>query len=190
MLKHNRSKTLFPNLNLSEGEYVISSVRRHMIGMLVPLVGGTLLISLAFTLLFNYDLIMSAFRSTDATVDPLTIFLLALGFVVIVTALTYFAYYIYTNNKMYLTNESIIQTIQSGLFSKREQAVSLGNVEDASYTQDGIIQKMLNYGAIRLSTIGDENTYRLSFVANPKEQIDVLNNAVEAFKNGRPVEKS
>ena len=46
---------------------------------------------------------------------------------------------------------------------------------------------MLNYGMIRLSTEGDETTYRFSYVANPKEQIAVLNNAVESFKNGRPV---
>jgi hypothetical protein len=38
-----------------------------------------------------------------------------------------------------------------------------------------------------LSTEGDETTYRFTFAANPKRRIAVLNNAVEAFKNGRPV---
>jgi hypothetical protein len=61
------------------------------------------------------------------------------------------------------------------------------NIEDASYVQQGVIQAMFNYGAIRLSTEGDETTYRFSYVTNPKQQIATLNNAVEAFKNGRPV---
>ncbi|MNG38312.1 hypothetical protein D3C84_1259690 [compost metagenome] len=50
-----------------------------------------------------------------------------------------------------------------------------------------MLQSILNYGSIRLSTEGDETTYRFKYVANPKEQIALLNNAVEAFKNGRPV---
>ena len=99
----------------------------------------------------------------------------------------YIAYWVYTANKFFLTNESVIQEIQLGLFTHHEQTVSLANVEDASYDQHGIIQMMFNYGSIRLSTEGEETTYRFSFVANPKQQIATLNNAVEAFKNGRPV---
>jgi hypothetical protein len=73
------------------------------------------------------------------------------------------------------------------LFSRLEQTVSLGNIEDASFTQHGIFQQVFNYGDIRLSTEGDETTYRFSFVASPKDHIARLNNAVEAFKNGRPI---
>jgi hypothetical protein len=38
-----------------------------------------------------------------------------------------------------------------------------------------------------LSTEGDETTYRFNFVADPKRHIAILNDAVEAFKNGRPL---
>ena len=91
-------------------------------------------------------------------------------------------------NQFFLTNESVIQEIQRGLFSRHEQTVSLGSIEDASFEQNGLLQTMLNYGSIRLSTEGEETTYRFYFVSNPKEQIARLNNAVESFKNGRPVE--
>lgn len=90
-------------------------------------------------------------------------------------------------NRFFLTNESVIQEIQISLFSKREQTVSLMNIEDSSYSQKGILQTLFNYGSIRLSTEGDETTYRFNYVADPKNQVAVLNNAVEAFKNGRPV---
>lgn len=95
---------------------------------------------------------------------------------------------IYDANRFFLTNESVIQHIQSGLFSKKDQTISLNNIEDASYRQHGILQTVLNYGSIRLSTEGEETTYRFYFVANPEEQIRLLNNAVEAFKNFRPVD--
>ena len=99
----------------------------------------------------------------------------------------YVAVWVYTQNRFFLTNESVIQEIQISLFSKREQTVSLANIEDASYSQQGPLQTIFNYGSIRLSTEGDETTYRFHYVANPKHEIAILNNAVEAFKNGRPV---
>jgi hypothetical protein len=97
------------------------------------------------------------------------------------------ATFIYNANEFFLTNESVIQHIQTSLFSHREQTVSLSNVEDASYTQDGIMPHLFNYGMLRLSTEGDETTYRFNYASSPQKQIATLNNAVEAFKNGRPV---
>jgi hypothetical protein len=97
---------------------------------------------------------------------------------------------VFTNNRLFLTNESIIQRIQISLFSKQEQAVSLSSIEDSSYKKDNIVEYFFDYGDIRLSTVGDETTYRLSYVSKPKEYMAVLDNAVESFKNGRPVSDS
>jgi uncharacterized membrane protein YdbT with pleckstrin-like domain len=100
----------------------------------------------------------------------------------------YIAVWVFKNNRFFLTNESAIQEIQTSLFARREQTVSLANIEDASYRQQGIIQMLFNYGTIRLSTQGDETTYGFTYVVDPRSQIALLNNAVEAFKNGRPIE--
>ena len=183
---HDRSKRLYPLLNLSPGEYVISAVRRHPIGLVIPIGIGTLLIAMALSILFNLDVIFAnmvagPFSEPSTLVAPLLIFtgIVALGM--------FISYYVYVNNKFFLTNESVIQEIQVSLFSRQEQTVSLSNIEDASYTQHGILQQIFDYGNIRLSTEGDETTYRFSYVASPKNHIARLNNAVEAFKNGRPV---
>lgn len=186
--KHARSNELYPNLNLSDGEYVISAVRRHPIGLVLPLLVGVLLISIAFTILFNFDLAIQFLKINSDSVSFSTILPPTITFVAFIVVATYITYYIYTNNRFFLTNESVIQEIQTGLFSKLEQTVSLSNIEDASFTQIGILQQILNYGSIRLSTEGDETTYRFSYVANPKYHIAILNNAIEAFQNGRPVD--
>jgi hypothetical protein len=185
--KHDRSKRLFPFLNLSEGEYIIRSVRRHPIGLIIPLSVGVLVIAFALSILFNYAGVVEAFNIRGAAADVSTVMLPILLFCVLIGLGMFVVYYVYVNNKFFLTNESVIQEIQNTLFSRLEQTVSLSNIEDASYTQHGIIQHLFNYGSIRLSTEGDETTYRFTFVANPKEHIARLNNAVEAFKNGRPV---
>lgn len=184
--KHDESVRAFPSLNLSEAEYVISAVRRHPIGLLMPIGVTVVLIAVVASLLINYPLMVSSMALYTAPPYGLVL-LIGLLFIFLVGVGGYIAVWVYMNNRFFLTNESVIQEIQTSLFSRHEQTVSLANIEDASYRQQGILQVMLNYGSIRLSTEGDETTYRFSYVANPKEQIATLNNAVEAFKNGRPV---
>lgn len=186
--KHEESLRYFPFLNLSAGEYVIVAVRRHPIGLVVPLLLGTLLILAAFTLLTFYPEVSSTLALEGALADAQGMIVPILAFVAIVGFAMFVTYYVYVHNKFFLTNESVIQEIQNSLFSRLEQTVSLANIEDASFTQNGIIQQIFNYGDIRLSTEGDETTYRFSYVASPKEHIAQLNNAVEAFKNGRPID--
>lgn len=186
--RHEQSRRHFPHLNLSEGEYVINAVRRHPIGLIIPIALGTLIIALALSILVNYPAFAEAFSLRGAAADPSTVILPISLFCVLIALGMFVIYYVYVNNKFFLTNESVIQEIQVSLFSRLEQTVSLSNIEDASYTQHGILQQIFNYGSIRLSTEGDETTYRFTYVANPKMHIATLNNVVEAFKNGRPVD--
>jgi hypothetical protein len=181
----------YPLLNLSPGEYVISAVTRHPIGLL-RIWFIALVLVICFMALYVVFFLGSAggdvFGSADMgflrTAGAAGLGLLTL----LVAGGAMVATYVYNSNRFYLTNESVVQEIQTSLFSRHEQTVSLANIEDASYHQSGILPSLFNYGTIRLSTEGDETTYRFSYVANPKLQIAVLNNAVEAFKNGRPVE--
>lgn len=186
--RHERSARMYPFLNLSEGEYVISAVRRHIIGLILPLSVGVLLIAASLTIVSSYAEIAEALNFQGQLADPATVTVPILLFCVLVGLGMFVVYYVYVNNKFFLTNESVIQEIQVSLFSRHEQTVSLANIEDASFYQHGILQHIVNYGSIRLSTEGDETTYRFTYVSNPKQHIATLNNAIEAFKNGRPID--
>ncbi|HMR72546.1 MAG TPA: PH domain-containing protein [Candidatus Saccharibacteria bacterium] len=184
--KHTESQRKYPFLNLSEGEYVISAIRRHPIG-LISIWG---LVALAIIIILSLPAFMAwldlsfILLSSSTIMSGTLIVLLSIALAVLAGVA---ATMIYDANRFFLTNESVIQHIQSGLFSKKDQTISLNNIEDASYRQHGILQTLFNYGSIRLSTEGEETTYRFYFVANPEEQIRLLNNAVEAFKNFRPI---
>lgn len=184
--KHEESKKHYPLLNLSDGEYVISAVRRHPIGLVGPVLITAFLSAIIATGIMNYQAIVEWLGLVE---PPALGPVLLVGILAIIAVLIggYVAIWVYLSNQFFLTNESVIQEIQVSLFSRREQTVSLENIEDASYHQRGVLQTFLDYGAIRLSTEGDETTYRFSYVASPKQQIAILNNAVEAFKHGRPV---
>lgn len=185
--RHATSIERYPSLNLSDAEYIVSAVERHPIGLAAPVLLTGFIIAFIASILFNFSAIMEALGVY--TPPPFEMVLLAGVLLIAAVAIGgYISIWIYTSNKFYLTNESVIQEIQTGLFARHEQTVSLANIEDASYYQRGILQVMFNYGSIRLSTEGDETTYRFNYVSNPKAQIAILNNAVEAFKNGRPIQ--
>jgi uncharacterized membrane protein YdbT with pleckstrin-like domain len=184
--RHDESMKAYPQLNLSDEEFIISAVRRHPIGLAIPVGLTAFCTALVLSVVFNYQPIVEYFGIIDP--PPFgTVFVVGILLSLLFLAGGYVAIWVYVNNRFFLTNESVIQEIQTSLFSKHEQTVSLVNIEDASYKQQGILQSLLNYGSIRLSTEGDETTYRFYYVSDPKREIAILNNAVEAFKNGRPV---
>jgi uncharacterized membrane protein YdbT with pleckstrin-like domain len=184
--KHDQSVREFPFLNLSEAEFVISAVRRHPIGLVLPVAITGFFVVLVASLLISYPMIVSS-MNPPVPLDFGAVLLCGILLIILAVLGGYIAIWVYMNNKFFLTNESVIQEIQVSLFSRHEQTVSLINIEDASFRQQGIVQTMFNYGSIRLSTEGDETTYRFNYVSDPKQQIAILNNAIEAFKNGRPV---
>jgi hypothetical protein len=183
--RHAESKKKWPELNLSDGEYVVSAVKRHPIGLLRiwAVVVLMMLVFAASAVLFFRGGVITDSEGMSTVLAAGVAFLCVL---VVLGGMA--ATYVYNNNRFFLTNESVIQEIQTSLFSKHEQTVLLSNIEDASYKQKHVIQTIFNYGTIRLSTEGDETTYTFDYVANPKKHIARLNNAVEDFKNGRPVD--
>lgn len=190
--KHDEATVTYPFLNLSDQEYILAAVRRHPIGLLGPILITVILVFLMAFLLGAYPGIAgSVTLPTGGKLPDMSLMILPmLLFMGVIILGGWVACWVYIRNKFFLTNESVIQEIQTSLFSRDEQTVSLANIEDVSFEQRGIIQALFNYGSIRLSTEGDETTYRFSYVANPKMQVATLNNAVEAFKNGRPISDS
>ncbi len=183
--RHEECVQKHPDLNLSSGEFIIIDIRRHPIGLLSIWAIVGMVVAAILTLL----VLVTSSTGDDATttIPPMIMGVTALLLCSLALIFGYVGTYVYRANRFFLTNESVIQVIQSSLFSRREQTVSLSNIEDASFTKHGIIQHMFDYGQIRLSTEGDETTYRFQYAATPSKQVAVLNNAVEAFKNGRPV---
>jgi uncharacterized membrane protein YdbT with pleckstrin-like domain len=184
--RHDESMSRYPHLNLSAGEFVVMDVKRHPVGLLLPVLASGIVILAIIAVMILYPADAASVNSAlPAYGDILPVMLILM---LLIGAGGSIAVWVYLQNQFYMTNESVIQEIQHGLFSRHEQTVSLGSIEDASFKQSGIFQHMLNYGTVRLSTEGEETTYRFSFVADPRNHVAVLNNAIEAFKNGRPVD--
>lgn len=183
---HQQSNEKYPSLNLSDDEYVISTLRRHPIGIITiwAIVALSILITLFLPAIYYGLGVDSTLRISATAMVALGLVLLAIIVLVIVAGMI--ATYVYESNGFFLTNENVTQRIQASLFSKKIQTISLGSIEDVSYRRSGIIQTLLNYGSIRLSTEGEETTYRFNYAFDPESQVHIINDAMEEFRRSHP----
>jgi len=179
-------------LNLSKGEYIISDVRRHPIGVLQIYFVATFLL---LVLLFGGGALVRYVSTTPqegivgGSAFPFPVELitgLAFGLGLLTVVIAAIAIHVYRGNRLFVTNESVIQHVQTSLFSTKQQTIGLGNIEDVSFEQSGIFPHMFHYGTIRLSTEGEETTYYFRFASHPKEQADKITDAQEAFNRLHP----
>jgi len=186
--KHEASRRKYPHLNLSAGEHVILDIRRHPIGLVsiwfLALLLGAIIAGVWWFVLSHPGSPQPIISASSAP----TVSLFAMGLLVLTALFAWAATVIYRGNILILTNESVIQRVQSSLISQTEKTINLENIKDARFEQHGFLQLLIGYGTVYLTTEGDQNNYIFSFVTKPKEQIAILNNVVEAVKYGRPVE--
>ncbi|HVI68924.1 MAG TPA: PH domain-containing protein [Magnetospirillaceae bacterium] len=181
---HEKAKLEYPLLSLSPGEYVLETVRRHPIGLIGiwTITGFLVLLILALVPFYAVniagiaDFLNVSVKNLPSAAVIATPALILVGFFLLGGAI---ATYVYQQNRFYITTESIIQFVQYSLFNSKQQVVNLINVEDASADQTGILQQVLNYGTLRLSTQGEETIYHFRFVANPNRVVHNINDATE-----------
>lgn len=182
--KHDLSVKMYPQLDLSEHEYVILSVHRHLIGLAAPLAVTLTLLVIIISAMVLLPQITQGFLLSATAYG--TVLLLCMLTCILLTIGMYVLYWVYISNTFFLTNESVIEKTQLSLFSSNVKSVGLGDVVDVSYRQAGLVQELLSYGTLQVGTKDDEVPLVFNTVRNPKQQASILKDAVEAFKNGRP----
>lgn len=65
-------------------------------------------------------------------------------------------WYSYINDICIVTNQRLIKIDQKGYFNRRVSETELDNIYNINYEIKGIIKSLLNYGDIKVSTVGDE----------------------------------
>lgn len=177
---HDRSVHDYPNISFSPTEYVVIDVQRSpwgiarvwLFALLIFLAMGAIAILMHQT---------SPIEMSTAVYAGLFIATIAATALVGIVGT-----HIYRNNSFIVTNERVISHIQTTPFAVRTQNVELEHIEDCSVAQVTPAQHLLNYGSIRLSTVGDEQTYLFTFVDRPREQFSVINRVVQQVDEGEP----
>lgn len=152
---------------LTAEETLVADVRRHAFGLFLIY----LQIFVAFGL--SLGLIFAFLPTVSETigVDPDTVNALASAFGLFVTAFAFIflilATRIYKGNQLIVSDKSVTQVLQVGLFNRKISELSMVNVEDVTAEQSGIFPTLFNYGALKIETAGEQNNFVFIYCPNP-----------------------
>jgi hypothetical protein len=169
-----------PLESMQPGEKIICEIKRHPIGLL----GVYASIGLVFLLIavLGYGIGPSIFTNVDKSqVYSYTslIMLVALAFSAIAVLV---AHVVYWGNRWVVTSDSVTQITQISLFSKQSSQLSMGNLEDVTAEQNGILAHMFNYGVLKAETAGEHSKFRFIYCPNPNYYAQQILGAREAFE--------
>ena len=159
-IRHARSKKDFPFLKLEEDEYVEFSFKRAKICLMLMMGGFGFVTAVILISILLIPTIQ------DKTLDAmgrnfLYIILSTLLAAAVLAAVL--ALRVFRGNRIIITNKHVIQFTMISPVVNSINMIDLPSIEDASFSQGGLIQKILHYGTFRLSTIGDETTYTFPY---------------------------
>ena len=178
-IRHERSLKDFPNLKLEDGEYVEFAFMRAKACILMILGGtamGLILILLAFLIvLVGQSMIDDMGRNFLFVILSA---LMAAAFLIGIISLR-----VYRGNRLYITNKHAIQLIMNSLVSSSINIIDLASVEDASFRQDSLLQRIFHYGTFRLSTVGDETTYTFKYSDISPNQLRAVTKLITEAKS-------
>lgn len=169
-IRHERSKKDFPHLKLEDGEYVELAFSRAKI-YLMAILGGCVATAVILLIVFAITMGTGSF-STDAGRNFLAIVFLVVITVVVLAGLI--SLRIYRGNKLFITNKRVMQFSMASLVASSVNIIDLKSIEDASFHQNSLLQKIFKFGTLRLSTVGDETTYTFPYSDISGEELKVI----------------
>lgn len=184
---HAQSVEQYPKLNLSDREHVLKYILRHPIGKIAiwSEMGFLVLLVLAGLIWYSSDYSRLSARISHVP-NMATAGSLAAILILLFAAIAYIASYIYNGNRIYLTNESIIQHVQRGLFNTANEQLNLVKIEDVEVVQNGILPKLLHYGTLEINTLDSRDPHVLTLVRDPQTAADEIHNASELALSQNP----
>ena len=163
---------------LEPGECVITVVHRHPIGIiaiyLVTLIGVIALIAL----------VMFTGASFFSNLSPQAYRLFLAGVIVAITLLAlvlFVATYIYRQSRLIVSDKSLVQIIQRGLFVRKVSRLSMSNVQDVSADHNGFLPTILGYGTLTVETAGEEDNFVFAYCPTPDTYAERILEAREKY---------
>ena len=180
-IRHERSKKDFPGLKLDEGEYVEFFFKRAKVCL--KLIWGATFAGLVIALV-GFLIVLLKQDSIDE-MGRRFLFIILGALLAAAVIIWMLALKLYNGNKLYVTNMHVIQMIMNSPVSTSINMIDLKAVEDASFHQKNIFQKVFRYGTLRLSTVGDETTYTFPYSDITTDQLRAVTELISNAKKNR-----
>src|SRR5579871_1470264 len=168
-----------PDLEMLEpGEHVVTVVHRHPIGIVAIYIETLVGI---FALFFLARILAPDFFS-NLSGQAYRLFLAAVLLAVVLFSLILFvATYIYRQSRLIVSDKSLIQVIQSGLFVRKVSRLSMSNVQDVTAEHNGFLPTIFGYGTLTVETAGEEDNFVFKWCPMPDNYAERILDARQKY---------
>lgn len=181
---------LFKYVEFDADEELIAEIRKHPIGYIVIAITGVfiaLAVLIGTTLLgANIDNLGFSLGDSSSSAQAIVI-LIGVVLTLLILGATAIAIVIYIRNVVYVTNEKIAEVSYISLFNRKVTQLGVGEVEDVTVEQKGILSRIFNYGTLIVETAGEKENATFTLVPHPnthsQEIIEAHEKYVEKFGN-------
>lgn len=134
--------------------------------MLPVIVSTTILLGLLLGGSYSYG----RFKDQVSKFVPIELLNLVMVVLILVIGLiAVLSYWIYSQNRLILTNTHLVQVSRQGIFSTSVIRFNLEDIQDVRNSKRGVVASLLNYGDVMIDTAGQELNMVFYQVSNPNE---------------------
>lgn len=164
----NTGKGLFDVIEFDENEKLVAEIRKHPFGLFLIYVVGIFVAVMILAVILALSLAIASNDSIDSSYRGLLI-LLGAGVSLAVLGMTFVAGHLYNSNVIILTNEKLAQVLYKSLFNRKISQLSIGDVQDVTVEQNGVLARYFNYGTLVIETAGEQQNYTFTYAIDPYE---------------------
>ena len=161
---------------IENSDRVLAVVRKHWIGVVgmyvLAVAAAITAVVLAVFVIPDLKLSSEALRLATAAAIIVCIFMIVIFYVLV---------YVYEQSKLTLTDRSLVQMVQKGLFNKKISRLSMSNVEDVNVEQRGLVAHIFNYGTLTVQTAGEDDNFVFSQCPNANVYAEQILEARQAY---------
>lgn len=165
-------KKLFDIIEFDTDEKLYYEIRKHPVGLFVIYLAGFLVAGLVFGVFVLGSFLLSA-DPLGLGIEPRGIqsamILLGGALTAFILTVTAIGAHIYQSNVVLVTSEKLAQVLYKNLFYRKISQLSIGDVQDVTVTQKGILARIFNYGTLVVETAGEQQNYTFAFTPRPYE---------------------
>lgn len=173
-------RNLLPKKLPKTDDKIVMRIHKHLIGL-----------AYSYVLVFvagagSLGILFWGTNNLFDSIDSSLVILVAAGVAMVLSLMLGLMTIVYTANSLTLTNEEIQQILQTGLFSKKMSHLSLANVEDVTYEQNGFLPTLFNYGIVRIETAGEQANFTFTYCPRPEDCTRLVMDTREKYLETQP----
>ena len=165
-------KKYFKLIEFDKDETLVCEIRKHPIGLFFIYFTGisiAVILALVFGIIGFTGVLPNMLEGTGVASSTVQGIITLVGAVLLLGILGIMTIQaiLYENNVIFVTTDKIAQVLYISLFNRKISQLSIGDVQDVTVTQKGILANMFNYGTLVVETAGEQQNYTFTFIPDP-----------------------